>query len=166
MHAKDKERKGIKGKGMVGKVVITGLPESKRGKKPSRIIADVLPAKKKSEMIGRVKKYVLRFSEVHTDSLNHYNDLAADYVHKVIDHADSYVDGNVHTNGLENFWCLLKRSLRGTYTFCQSFHLGKYLAEQVYRFNERKEDDLSRFLTACGMVGGQRLTYAELISRE
>ena len=69
----------------------------------------------------------------------------ADYVHQVIDHAETYVNGNVHTNGIENFWSLLKRGLKGTYVSVEPFHLFRYLDEQAFRFNDRKTDDGGRF---------------------
>jgi transposase-like protein len=87
------------------------------------------------------------------------------YEHKVIDHAEKYVDGQVHTNGLENFWSLLKRALKGTYVSVEPFHLFRYLDEQVYRFNNRKGDDAGRFVAACAAVFGKRLTYKALTGK-
>ena len=86
-----------------------------------------------------------------------------DYVHHVIDHAETYVDGNVHTNGLENFWSLLKRALKGTYVSVEPFHLFRYLDEQAFRFNNRTLTDAERFALAITGIVGKRLTYAELI---
>jgi hypothetical protein len=88
------------------------------------------------------------------------------YVHGVIDHAESYVDDVVHTNGLENFWSLLKRALKGTYVNVEPFHLFRYLDEQAYRFNNRKHSDAGRFLAACASVFGKRLTYTALTGKE
>ena len=75
-----------------------------------------------------------------------YNGLDREYVHQVIDHAETYVKGNVHTNGIENFWSLLKRGLKGTYISVEPFHLFRYLDEQAFRYNNRKTNDGSRFV--------------------
>jgi len=80
----------------------------------------------------------------------------------MIDHAVEYVRGRVHTNGIENFWSLLKRGLKGTYISVEPFHLGRYVDEQVFRFNERKGSDADRFNAALRRVTGKRLTYQEL----
>src|SRR5882724_216622 len=89
------------------------------------------------------------------------------YEHKVIDHAERYVDGRVHTNGLENFWSLLKRGLKGTYVSVEPFHLFRYLDEQVFRYNTRKKpmDDCSRFEAVLSHVVGKRLTFAEVTGK-
>ena|SRR5450759_3831876 len=71
-------------------------------------------------------------------------------------------NGHIHTNGLENFWSLLKRTIKGTYVHCESFHLVRYLDEQAYRFNERSKDDAGRFIGAMGGLFNRRLTYCEL----
>jgi hypothetical protein len=105
---------------------------------------------------------VLKNTEVHTDAWKCYKGLGDEYIHKVVDHAEAYVQNNVHTNGLENFWSLLKRGITGTYVHCAPFHLHRYLGEQVYRFNERKMSDLGRFQKALGKVNGRRLTYDAL----
>jgi hypothetical protein len=94
-----------------------------------------------------------------------YNGLDADYVHQVIDHAESYVNGNIHTNGIENFWSLLKRGLKGTYVSVEPFHLFRYLDEQAFRYNERKNDDGGRFATTLSQIVGKRLTYKELTGK-
>lgn len=100
---------------------------------------------------------------VYTDALKSYNGLQAEYVHGVIDHAEQYVNGNVHTNGCENFWSLLKRALRGTYVSVEPFHLFRYLDEQTFRFNERKGTDSTRFADVMRRVSGRRLMYRDLI---
>jgi len=91
--------------------------------------------------------------------LSHMNKLGDEYLHKVIDHAECYAKGRVHTNGLENFWSLLKRALNGTYVSVEPFHLFRYLDEQAYRFNERKGTDSERFVRAFATVANRRLTY-------
>lgn len=88
------------------------------------------------------------------------------YVHHVIDHAESYAQGQVHTNGLENFWSLLKRALKGTYVSVEPFHLFRYLDEQAFRFNKRKGTDASRFADTLSTVTGRRLLYKDLIGEQ
>jgi hypothetical protein len=83
----------------------------------------------------------------------------------VIDHAEKYVDGQIHTNGCENFWSLLKRALKGTYVSVEPFHLFRYLDEQAYRFNSRKMSDGARFLDAAASVFGKRLTFTALTGK-
>ncbi len=164
MHQNTKARRGITGTGMKGKTAVMGLLERHSVEKGhSRIIAEVVPGRvNKRALAGRVRKYVLEGTELHTDALNHYKCLQSEYDHKVVDHAECYVKGNVHTNGLENFWSLLKRGIKGTYVSVEPFHLFRYLSEQVFRFNERKEDDKGRFEKVAASVFGQRLTYAQL----
>ena len=104
-----------------------------------------------------------------SDSLRSYRHLSqADsvYVHNVIDHAHAYVDGNVHTNGMENFWSLLKRAIKGTYVSIEPFHLFRYLDEQCFRFNNRKMTDAERFAHAATTIVGKRLTYKALIGKD
>ena len=99
---------------------------------------------------AEVRKHVEAGAALYTDFLLSYDGLAADFAHKVVDHADRYVDGQVHTNGLENFWSLLKRGLSGTYVSLEAFHLFRYLDEQMFRYNYRgnrkkKITDTDRF---------------------
>jgi len=84
------------------------------------------------------------------------------YIHRVINHAEKYVDGNVHTNGIENFWSLLKRTLKGTYVSVEPFHLFRYLDEQAFRFNKRTGNDLYRFIETAKALTSRRLTFDEL----
>lgn len=113
-----------------------------------------------------MREYVLKGSEVHTDALRSYQGLDDAYTHQVIDHAVSYVDGHVHTNGLENFWCLLKRTIKGTYVNVEPFHLFRYLDEQAFRFNEREDTDAGRFVKAMKGIVGKSLTYAKLTGKD
>jgi len=100
-----------------------------------------------------------------------YDGLSQDYAHKVVDHAERYVDGRVHTNGLENFWSLLKRGINGTYVSVEPFHLFRYLDEQTFRFNNRATEyrpmnDGDRFNLALSQVAGKRLTFAEVTGKD
>jgi hypothetical protein len=103
--------------------------------------------------------------ELFTDAHRSYIGLKADYIHQVIDHAEKYVDGQIHTNGIENFWSLLKRGIKGTYVSVEPFHLFRYLDEQTFRFNSRKGKDANRFIQTVKQIAGKRLTYEELTGR-
>jgi len=91
-----------------------------------------------------------------------YQRLSEDFLHEIVNHAIEYVRGRVHTNGMENFWSLLKRALRGTYVAVDPDHLEAYVDEQVFRFNNRKASDWTRFDRLMRMVVGKRLTYSDL----
>jgi hypothetical protein len=97
--------------------------------------------------------------------LKSYDGLDDDFAHQVINHAEAYVKGNVHTNGLENFWSLLKRGLNGTYISVEPFHLFRYVDEQSFRYNYRKLTDAERFATAMKQVVDRRVTYKELTGK-
>jgi transposase-like protein len=122
-----------------------------------------VPNARRSTVQGEIRQHVAAGSQVFTDALPSYYGLSKDYVHEAIDHAKEYVRGNVHTNGLENFWCLLKRCFKGTYVSVEPFHLFRYLDEQAFRFNNRENNDGERFQKALGGISGRRLTYQQLI---
>ncbi len=103
-------------------------------------------------------------SELFSDALKSYDGLN-EFEHQVVDHAVEYVRGNVHTNGLENFWSLLKRTLNGTYVAVEPFHLFRYLDEQAFRYNNRNMTDIQRFVFAMRHIVGRRLTYDQLIGK-
>jgi len=105
---------------------------------------------------------------IYTDQHVGYEgvDAAHMFVHKTVNHMQEYVRGQVHTNGIENFWSLLKRTLKGTYVAVEPFHLDRYLAEQVFRFNNRSETSINRFLTLASEVAGKRITFAELTGKQ
>jgi transposase-like protein len=168
MHKNTKIRRGITGTGGKGKTAVMGLLKRQTEREPvSQIIAQVLPNVRGHELTQRIRKYVLKGSELHTDAAAGYNSVPDEYAHKIVDHAECYVKDGVHTNGLENFWSLLKRGIKGTYVSVEPFHLFRYLSEQVFRFNERKNEDgdQGRFLKAVSGVYGPRLTYQELIGK-
>jgi len=103
---------------------------------------------------------------VHSDALKSYARIPEDgFIHEFVDHAETYVRDNVHTNGLENFWSLFKRSLKGTYVSVEPYHLQAYADEQCFRFNQRELNDLERFLLVMCQVVGRRLTYDELTGK-
>src|SRR5205085_3902307 len=113
-----------------------------------------------------VHAHVEKGTAVFTDALASYAGLSPSYVHSVIDHAECYVKGNVHTNGLENYWSLFKRCIKGTHISIEPFHLFRYLDAQAFRFNNRKDNDQQRFLKALGQVQGKRLTNRALIGEQ
>jgi transposase-like protein len=113
-----------------------------------------------------VREHVAKGAQVFTDALMSYRGLSAEYVHKVIDHAECYVKGNIHTNGLENYWSLFKRCIKGTHVSVEPFHLFRYLDAENYRFNNRKVDDRARFIGVLQSVRDKRLTYKSLIGEQ
>jgi len=162
MHSAARKRL-IKGTGGMGKAAVMGLLERHGKDGHSTVRAEVVEHRRKALMHSRVQKHVQSGSTVYTDQLLSYNGLEANCVHHVIDHAEAYVDGQIHTNGCENFWSLLKRGLKGTYVAIEPFHLFRYVDEQAFRFNTRKLTDAQRFSEVVRGIVGRRLTYAELI---
>ena len=149
------------GPSALGKVVVMGLLE-RHTEGGSRVRAMMLTGRDTNQLMGQIVEHVQRGTTVNTDEHRGYGGLVASYQHKVINHAEKYVDGQVHTNGMENFWSLLKRGLKGTYISVEPFHLFRYLDEQVFRFNERKLDDAGRFVLALASIVGRRLMYKQL----
>lgn len=156
MHKRERARK-ITGTGGHNKAKVVGMIE--RG---GKVRATVVPALDRPTVQGFVRDGVEPGSSVFTDAHGSYSGLDMDYDHRVVDHAEAYVDGQVHTNYMENFWALLKRGLHGTYVSVQPFHLFRYLDERMFTFNERELDDFGRFSLVVGSVTDRRLTYAEL----
>lgn len=160
MH-KAKREKMIQGRGAVGKVAVMGLLERK-----GNVRAKVIEKTDRQTLHGEIKDNVEKGATIYSDEWRGYNGLESEYVHEVINHSIEYVRGNVHTNGIENFWSLLKRTIRGTYVSVEPYHLPKYLDEQIFRFDERKDNDRGRFLKAMSGIGGKRLKYNQLIGNE
>jgi transposase-like protein len=159
MHKSKKAK--ITGTGGAGKAIVMGLLD----RHSAKVRLTHVPNTQRDTLQPLVRRYVRGGSYVFTDAFMGYHGLDQDYVHNVIDHAERYVDGNVHTNKIENFWSLLKRGLKGTYISVEPFHLFRYLDEQAYRFNERKATDGERFIGVASSVLGRRLTYAELTGK-
>jgi hypothetical protein len=160
MH-KDKKAK-ITGTGGSGKEIVMGLLERETGEVRVKHVAD----RKHHTLHKEIRENVEIGSEVFTDALPSYAGLDPDYIHGFVDHAEQYVNGRIHTNGLENFWSLLKRGLKGTYVSVEPFHLFRYLDEQAFRYNNRKSDDGGRFAKTLTQIVGKRLTYKELTGKE
>jgi transposase-like protein len=164
MHLDKRERR-ITGTGGKDKTIVFGALE--RG---GKIRTAVLIDRKRAALETAVKTHVEAGAALYSDALKSYDNLAVDYAHQVIDHAEKYVDGQVHTNGLENFWSLLKRGISGTYVSVEPFHLFRYLDEQMFRYNNRKDGDrvitpAERFSMAVSKLFGKRLTFAELTGK-
>jgi transposase-like protein len=164
MHVDKRERR-ITGTGGKDKTVVLGIME--RG---GRVRVKVVPNRRKKALQAEVREHVAAGSSLYSDALKSYDGLAQDYAHQVIDHAEKYVDGRVHTNGLENFWSLTKRGISGTYVSVEPFHLFRYLDEQVFRFENRATkdnplNDFDRFKMAASQIVGKRLTWDEVTGK-
>jgi transposase-like protein len=164
MHLDKRERR-ITGTGGKDKTIVFGALE-RGGKVRTMVVAD----RKRGTLQTCVKEHVEAGSALYSDALVSYDGLAQDYAHQVIDHAEKYVDGKIHTQGLDNFWSLLKRGIAGTYVSVEPFHLFRYLDEQVFRYNnratkERNVTDADRFSMAVSKIVGKRLTFAELTGK-
>ena len=165
MHRSKRERLSSEGgmQGGHGKAVVMGLLE--RG---GKVKTAVIPHRKQNIPEKIVRELVEPGAEVHTDEFMGYNNLKDGYIHKVVNHLEGYVKENVHTNGIENFWSLLKRGLGGTYIAVEPFHLFRYVDEQAFRYNHRKDadgnklNDSQRFELALSQIAGKRLTFAEV----
>ena len=164
MHV-DKRQRRITGTGGKDKTAVMGILE-----RNGEVRTVVIPNRRKKVLQEEVKKHVAAGTALYTDALLSYDGLANEYAHKVVDHAEAYVDGRVHTNGLENFWSLLKRGISGTYVSVEPFHLFRYLDEQTFRYNNRNTrdnpmTDADRFKLALSQIAGKRLTFAELTGK-
>lgn len=135
-----------------------------------QVRAKVIPNVKRETLQNEILANVKYGSTVYTDQAVGYDSLKRKYVHDTVNHAETYVKGRVHTNGLENFWSLMKRNLAGTYIAVEPFHLDRYLDEQMFRYNNRATkdnplNDSDRFMLALSQVANRRLTYAELTGK-
>jgi transposase-like protein len=161
MHKSKRSRK-ITGTGGKDKTVVMGMIE--RG---GKVLTMVIDDRKKKTVQKRVKEHVEAGAAIFTDELKSYDGLEDNFQHQVINHAVEYASGNVHTNGMENFWSLLKRGLHGTYISVEPFHLFRYLDEQAFRYNNRKGmSDFDRFKAAMAQIIGKRLTWNQLTGKE
>lgn len=120
---------------------------------------------RRATLLPRIREHVAPGAIVYTDALKSYHDVKYGWKHHIIDHAMRYVEGTVHTNSIESFWSVLKRTLSGTYIAPRPWHLQRYLDEQIFRFNAREEKDGPRFVQAAKGADGKRVTYRQLISR-
>ncbi|MFL6427702.1 MAG: IS1595 family transposase [Acidobacteriaceae bacterium] len=147
------------------KVIVMGMLE----RSSRQVRAKVIPNVKRETLQNEILKNVGRSSHVYTDQWAGYDGLHKmnDYVHKTVNHMEEYVNGKVHTQGIENFWSLLKRTLSGTYVAVEPFHMDEYVDEQAFRFNNRRNmNDAMRMKKVLSQVTGKRLTYSELTGKE
>jgi transposase-like protein len=161
MHTERKRRYQKEGRNRGGKSIVLGMLE--RGKTVrATVVVDRTKATIQPAVRGNVESGSQIFADEHTDTWR----MDDEYTHNVVNHLEAYVQGNVHTNGLENFWSLLKRGLGGTYVSVEPFHLFRYVDEQAFRYNNRKPmDDGHRFSFLMRKIVGKRLTYAELTGK-
>ncbi len=165
MHADKKLRYEQRG-GAQGKTAVMGLLDRDLRKVRAKIVPNV----KRETLQAEIMKEVKYGSKIYTDDAVAYNDLQSRFVHEVVNKTQSYVRGQVHVNGMENFWSLLKRGLNGTYVAVEPFHLERYIDEQIFRYNNRATkdnplNDSDRFDLAVRQIVGKRLTYAELTGK-
>lgn len=137
--------------------------KDKKDKKRSRVIAKVIEDRSRETLHPIIEEHVEKNATLYTDSLGGYTGLPADYVHDFVDHVETYVRGAVHVNGMENFWALFKRCIKGTHVAVEPFHLEAYVDSEAFRFNERGHTDGERFVRALGGATGRRVTYKQLI---
>jgi len=153
--------------GISGKAIVMGM----RDRETRQVRAKVIPNVKRATLQAEILENIERKSTVYTDAAFGYFELAhKDFVHDTVNHVNEYVRGQIHTNGIENFWSLLKRGLTGTYVAVEPFHLDRYVSEQVFRYNNRATKDnpltdADRFALAVSQIAGKRLTYAELTGK-
>jgi transposase-like protein len=163
MHLDKKVRYEAKG-GASGKAVVQGILD----RTARQVRAKVMPDVKRETLQSEILRQVKYGTKVYTDDAVVYEQgMQRRFVHDFVNKTESYVRGQVHVNGIENFWSLLKRGLKGTYVAVEPFHLDRYVDEQVFRFNNREKpmDDYARFQKVLGQIANKRLTYAELTGK-
>jgi transposase-like protein len=156
---------GHKG-GHVGKVAVQGMLERATDVQHSKVRLRIVKGARREHLMPNVVEHIEPSSTVYTDALKSYEMMPESFFHQMIDHAEKYVNGQIHTNGLENFWALLKRTLGGTYVAVEPFHLFRYLDEQAFRFNHRKLSDAARFALTAASIFGKRLTFNQLTAAD
>ncbi|HEX4037744.1 MAG TPA: IS1595 family transposase [Acidobacteriaceae bacterium] len=167
MHAKRRMSLGTGIGGRTAKVPVMGMLD----REARQVRAQVVPNVKRETLQSAILKEIERGSTIYTDNASTFDTLAAkEYIHDTVNHIEEYVRGQVHTQGIENFWSLLKRGLKGTYIAVEPFHLDRYVSEQVFRYNNRATrdnplNDADRFDIAVRQIVGKRLTYAELTGK-
>jgi transposase-like protein len=161
---KHSDKKLRAGRGGVGKTVVMGVLERGSETRKSRVRAKIIADTSRATLHGEIRETVEQFATVYTDAWRGYNGLSEEFIHDFVDHTVMYAIGQIHTNGIENFWSLLKRMLKGTYVAVEPYHLKRYIDELVFRFDHRDGTDSDRFVTAVSMIAGKRLDYKTLTS--
>jgi hypothetical protein len=160
---KSKRAKAISGTGGAGKTAVMGLLERHSEKKCSQVRAKVIPNTKRDTLHDVIRSHVEPGTAVYNDASAAYRNPGPEFVNGFVDHAESYVNGAVHTNGLENFGALFKRCIKGTRVSVEPFHLFRYVDAKSFRLNSRESTDSVRFVEVLRGVEGKRLTYKNLI---
>ncbi len=167
MHRSRRLKLQVGENGYAEKAIVVGMLD----RESRQVRATVVPNVKRETLQNEILNQIEHKATVYSDGWKGYNGLkAAEYVHETVNHMEEYVRGNVHTQGIENFWSLLKRGLTGTYVAVEPFHLSRYLDAQMFRFNNRGTrdnplNDGDRFMLAVSQISGKRLTYAELTGK-
>lgn len=159
MHV-DKRIKLQRNEGFFRKAVVVGMMERK-----GEVRTALLAKASKRLLEAAIKEHIVPGSALYSDEWRGYQQVGKEYAHQVINHTEKYVEGNVHTNNIECYWSLLKRGIKGTYVSVEPFHLFRYLDEQSFRFNTRKDNDQGRFMLALSQIGGKRVQYLDLIGQ-
>lgn len=152
---------------MIGKTAVVGIFDREQREVRATVVRAINREMLQNDILSQIK----HGSKIYTDDAAVYSSIPKEYVHEFVNHMEKYVNGRVHTNGLENFWSLLKRGLKGTYVAVEPFHLFRYLDEQMFRFNNRKDSkgnkltDADRFNLALSQIAGKRLTFAEVTGK-
>ncbi len=157
MHKSGKDRIGNPRGSTKHKTAVLGMRQ-----RNGETRAMVVPSSRRQHLYPHIKEHIEGGTTIYTDSADAYRNLYAKYDHKTINHLERYVEGNIHTNGIENFWALLKRGLKGTYVSVKPFHLFRYVDERAFAYNRFDSTDRSRFEAVLRAVTGRRLTWAEL----
>ena len=159
MHARQR-RERIHGRGAVGKIPVVGVKDRTTDRVAARPVADTDAA----TLTGEVQATTVPKATIYTDGSRGYDHLAAlGFTHARVMHSvGEYVRGSVSTNGIENYWSLLKRSYLGTYHYWSPEHLARYVTEHSFRYNRRSEHVLVRMGEAAASMEGRSLTYREL----
>lgn len=156
----DKRMKMLRAEGRFRKAIVIGMLE-RNGE-----VRTAMLSRASGKLIeAAVKEHIVPGSNLYSDEAHAYVKVGREYAHKIINHAETYVNGDIHTNGIESYWSLLKRGIKGTYVSVEPFHLFRYLDEQAFRFNARKDNDQGRFMTALSQISGKRVEYKALIGQ-
>jgi transposase-like protein len=167
MHWKKRQERFHGRTGGAGKTAVFGLLQRSKEKGKSKVQARVIPESWRDEVRGIIRETVEKGTQIYSDEHGAYHTLGSEgFQHAFVRHAETYVDGAVHTNGIENFWSLLKRMIKGTYVSVEPFHMFRYLDEEAFRFNERFGNDQGRFMLALSGIAGKRVTYKQLTGKE
>lgn len=161
MH-KRRRAKAIPGRGAAGKTAVHCVLQRSTEDEPSQVATAVVGGEDAVRLLREVRSHVQPGALVYTDEAPAYGDLCFTHIHGTVDHGQAFVDGQAHVNGVENFWSLLKRTLKGTYVAVAPCHIFRYAHEQAFRFNNRLASDFGRFFRALSQVVGKRLTYRTL----